>query len=76
MTNINATDLAHAIVIYIAVSTVILFFVCRNLNGGNYRPLLSNLLLGIFFPPASPFYMVSKVVKMVNKRSTNRSETQ
>lgn len=70
MTNINATDLAHAIVIYIIASTAILFFACRSLNGGNYRPLLSNLLLGVIFPPASPFYLVSKIIKMVKKRIT------
>lgn len=75
MTNINATDLAHAIVLYIAVSTVLLFFICRYLNDGKYRPVFSNLVLGIIFPPASPFYILNKTIKMIRKRAVGKSET-
>ena len=74
MTNINVTDLAHAIVLYIAVSTVVFYFICKHLNGGNYRPLFSNLVLGIIFPPASPFYLVSKVIKMIKKRRITKPQ--
>jgi|GEM_PF-4458790 len=69
MTYINATDLAHAIVLYTVLSTLAMGLICKFYNDGRYRLAFNNFLLCVFFPPASPFYIVIKLIKLRGKRS-------
>jgi hypothetical protein len=68
MTNINVTDLVYSILLYTAVSNVLFAFACKIWNEGNYRKVLNNFLLCLIFPPASPFYIVSRSCKMKKKQ--------